>query len=200
MWTWFMNKSAVDLQSDVSLVLAGAGVPTFRQHLPRMSAELDRARRYQRVLTMAVFSIERTLTSGGGDLAAPTSNSADALWAAHVEPVPTAADGFLPIMLACVLREAMRETDIVTYASTQSRCIVAMPEVDTEEARRAVRRLHDLATRRLTSPVRAGIAIFPHDGVTLGELLRCADERAQRAVQGPHLVDTAGGAASLSFR
>lgn len=200
MWTWFRNTSAVDLQSDVSFFLAGAGVPTFRQSLPRISAELDRARRYQRVLAIALFSVDRLLAPGVSTFSAAAGNGADRSWLRHTDAALAGSDGLLPVLLACLLRENMRETDIVTYASAQLRCLVAMPEVNAAQARQAVSRVHDLAASRFTSPVRAGISVFPQHGLTLEELIRCAEEGAQRAVEGPHLVETGTGGASLTFR
>jgi hypothetical protein len=206
MFTWLMNRSAVDPQRveswptrDAAFFLAGGGVPTFRQSIPRITAELDRARRYQRALTFAIFSVDRAADPGATMFAAAPTG-ADGEWPGHAEVLPPGGGVLLSVVLACLLRETMRETDIVTYASTEGRCVVVMPEVDTAEARQALGRLHDLAASRLTSPVRAGIAVFPQDGLTLEELIRRADERAQRAVPGPHLVESDSGSTSLSFR
>ena len=60
------SKALVDLQHmdaplsrEVAAILAGAGVPTFRQALPALTAELERARRYDRPLAIALVTDAR---------------------------------------------------------------------------------------------------------------------------------------------
>jgi hypothetical protein len=169
--SWFFPKKApLELQKidarvpqTTAAILAGAGVPRFREALPGLLAELARARRYGRSLTIVLF----------------TADAADGTNASGAEPAEHAARSALnAAVLAALLRETMRDIDIVTYASALGRCVVGMPEVGRDEALLAVSRLRDLCATRLALPVRADVAVFPHDGLTLEELIRVASAKA----------------------
>jgi hypothetical protein len=186
---WFSSKKApLDLQKmDVRLpqttaaILAGAGVPRFREALPTISAELARARRYGRTLTVVLFAVDGAQPSG-------TRNG-------HPEAERDAASALCAAALAALLRETMRDIDIVTYASTLGRCVVVMPEVDRGEALLAVNRLRDLCARRLALPVRADLAVFPRDGLTLEELVRVAEAKAEPSTPAPLIGGSQEGTA-----
>lgn len=169
MWSRLFAKTAkvpaLDLQTmdigltpEVSRVLAGASVPTFRRALPAMSAEMDRARRYDRPVALALIADARR-THGDG----------------------LAASGLITAVIASVLRDVVRETDIVTYAATLGRCLLMMPEIHAVEARRALCRVGDLCASRLMFPIRGGLSTFPYDGWTLEELIRHAGEMEDEA-------------------
>jgi len=157
-------------------VLAAGGVPTFRQAVVKLFAELDRARRYKRPLAILVFMDDRqptTLAAGHSlqDAAAAALSNGSAL---------------VPAFLASVLREIVREADIVTYAATLGRCIVMMPEVPKADARLALDRIGHICANRLTFSIRAGVAAFPDDGWTLEELIQQAErteEQTRRDIQ-----------------
>jgi hypothetical protein len=175
---------------EVSIVLTGAGVPTLRQALPRMSAELDRARRYGRPLAIQLFVDDRVPKD-----AAPAAigghngnGSGDAAPASLLAPGSALATA----MAASVLREIVRGTDIVAYASAPGRCVVFMPEVTAAEARQALHRVGELCASRLAFPIRGGVAAFPENGWTLDELIRHAIEADQQSAGVP--LDVTGGA------
>lgn len=186
MTTWFaLKKSTPDVHRrdprsflDISHVLARAGVPGFRQALPRLAAEFGRARRYQHALTIALFGTDGFAPAGGVDPLATAGNGANGASAASAQIAPP---GLLPAVLASVLRESTREEDVVTYAASLGRCIVAMPETDGAQAQQAVSRLRELGIRRLLCPVHASLAAFPQDGLTLEELIRQAEQEAVRS-------------------
>ena len=58
------DKSLV-VPSDMLPVLERGGVPTLREALPRLSNELDRARRHSRPLSVVVFGLDPVATDMG---------------------------------------------------------------------------------------------------------------------------------------
>src|ERR1700741_2985143 len=58
------DKSLV-VPSDMLPVLQRGGIPTLREVLPRLSSELDRARRHSRPLSVAVFGLDPVATDMG---------------------------------------------------------------------------------------------------------------------------------------
>jgi hypothetical protein len=174
-----LNLQTIDdrLAPEFASVLAGAGVPGFRQALPRLTAEFDRARRHEHALAVALFCADC-------DLAHAARSGGDGSAGTEIPLLPPEGHGLFPAVLATVLRECTRETDIVTHSAGLGCCILAMPETDDTQARAAEKRLRDIGARRLRFPVRATIATFPKDGWTLEELIRVAEEeRLQPASQ-----------------
>jgi hypothetical protein len=171
MFTWLFMKRLppreakhVDsrLPQEMAFLLAGAGVPTYRQALPQMAAELARARRYGRPLSIV-------LVSSGGPQAADGAPAALAGWGGQ----PASPLG--PVVLASLLREVMREEDLISYAAARQRCLVMMPEVALEDAQQAVERVTAICAHRFGLSVRAGIAAYPVDGWTLEDLITRAE-------------------------
>ncbi len=181
MLTWLTTKrSTLDVQTldswlprEFQDLLANLGVPGFRQALPKMVAELHRARRYQHALTVALFGSDEPAKAGAAAAEAHRISEATAL---HAFASDGGAHGLYPAILASVLREDTRETDIVAYTAALGRCLVAMPETDASQAQLAVTRLRELGLRRLKIPVHVSLAAFPRDGCTLDELIRVAKE------------------------
>ena len=174
MLTWFGQKSTHPLASssglslDISHVLARAGIPGYRQALPLITSEFERARRYNHPLSLALFGMVTAIEAAG---ASSSRNG-------HGTPE---AAGLFPAVLASLLRESTREIDIVTYVAMLARCLVLMPETDRPAAEYAVRRLRTLAGQRLLTPVTTGVAVFPADGLVLDELVRLAAAQPLRA-------------------
>ncbi len=189
MLTWFTlrnskpNARRLDAQAlDITHVLARAGVPGYRQALPLLTAEFERARRYQHALSLVLFGADgfSGASNGNGDSAG----------------MPPGGYGLFPTLLASMLRESTRATDIVTYAATLGRCVVLMPETAREQAELAVRRLRELTVSRLLMPVSTGLAVFPTDGLVLEELVRLATAQPHAGRDGRlAAIDAASGKA-----
>lgn len=145
----------------LSRLLDGAGVPTLRQALPHIAAELERARRYGRPFTVMILSVG--ICDRSAELP-PDSGLTDAPQSSIFSP-----------MLASFLREALRGCDLVTYASIDARCVVSLPEVDAAGARLTIHRLRTLCSARLAARLRVGAATFPDHALTLDDLLDWAD-------------------------
>ena len=191
-----LNHSILDLSQmdtalswEVSRLLAASGVPTVRQAFPRLVKELDRARRYARPLAIMIVADHRGAgpthqSSTGPDVVDGASSPA------RVVPAVSPGSVLIPVFVASVLREVMREADIITYAAALRRCVVMMPEVNRAEAIRARSRVGELCASRLDFAVRAGIAVFPEDGWTLDDLISNAEHSADRHAAARQEVET----------
>jgi hypothetical protein len=146
------------------------GVPQLREALPLITAEFERARRYERTVTIAVFAVA---PNGTGSASSAPENGRNG--------AAPGDDRLLPAVLASVVRQAMRETDLVACDAAGRRCIVVMPEIGAEEGRQAVSRMRQLCTARLSCAIRADIAVFPRDGWMFLDLVDLAQRQARSA-------------------
>jgi hypothetical protein len=169
---WLFGRKVDRTAMSIHVILSEAGVPRLQKALPLINGELQRARRYGRTMTIALLWGE----SGAAGEASVEHGTAHP---------PHSHASVVPALIAALLRETMREIDIVTYASGIDRCVVVMPESGDEEARLAFARLRRMCSDRLEMPVHATLAVFPADGLTLGELIRAADENGRPAVLQP---------------
>jgi diguanylate cyclase (GGDEF)-like protein len=136
----------------------------------RLAIELGRARRYGKLLTIAVIDADHF----------------KALNDAHGHPL-----GDLVLQkIGAILRESCRQSDTVgRYGGEEF--VVLLPETDIETAQRKVEYLRDLVARtpielgatgeRLQITISAGLASFPQDGQEAAELFALADERMFQA-------------------
>jgi len=153
----------------------------------RLAIELSRARRYGKVLTLAVIDADRF----------------KALNDTHGH----AAGDFVLKKIGALLRDSFRQSDTTARYGGEE-FVVLLPETDIEAARRKVESLRELVAatpiqlgllaQSVQITISAGLASFPDDGDDAAELLAAADERMFRAKrQGRNLV-VAGPEAVLS--
>ena len=161
MWFWLSGKNNERRRST-------AEVPDLHGALPRIAAEFERARRYERTVTVAVFTV-----APAGRQASIAAIAGDRVAAADHESETN--------HLCPVVREAVRETDLVVCDPVARRCVVVMPEIGPEEGRRAVARMRELCASRLQCPVRGDLAVFPRDGWVFPDLVEVAQKQAQSA-------------------
>src|SRR5262245_61266321 len=165
------RDKSLGVAHDMIPVLASGGVPTLREALPKLSSELDRARRHSRPLSIAVFGLDPVATDIGRSPAA-----SDSLGQAQTGLFP-----LLSALLAPSLREAVRQTDIVSYTTREAQSLVVMPETTAEGARRTIVRLIQMSSIQVLCPLRIGIASFPDDGWTLEDVILRAEEEWARS-------------------
>jgi hypothetical protein len=173
------DKSLVG-PNDMLPILERGGVPTLREVLPRLSSELDRARRHSRPLSVAVFGLDPVATDMGRARFASESDG-------HTQ---TGLFPLLSALLAPSLREALRQTDIVSYTTREAQSLVAFPETTADGARRTISRLLQIPAIQVLCPLRIGLAAFPDDGWTLEDVIVRAEEEWARS--GPVHVDGRG--------
>jgi GGDEF domain-containing protein len=128
------------------LGLADAGaLPTFHELLPLFERELRRARRYERPLSVLVLAFET------------------------VEPIHIAQ--LRVLHLGALLRDTLRESDLVAYAAESQEFVAVLPETDSVAAEQSAKRIHRLLVSRMATGLRAAVAVFPHGGLTLDDLV-----------------------------
>ena len=180
-------------------------IPTFQELRPALDGELRRSRRYERPLAVLVVvpDVEPLPTvngngssSGNGSSighSVPNGNGArahgvhDAHGASNGGPggheinsaiVPVYWAQLRFLMLGSLLCGTLRESDVVSYAAELHEFVALLPECTGAAARQAVDRLHQVYSNRMAIGVRAGIAVYPADGLTLDDLL----DHARRAL------------------
>jgi hypothetical protein len=152
-------------------VIESGGVPSLREALPWLSSELDRARRHSRPLTIVVFGLDPFVADVGRiRLASESSGQTE-----------TALFPLLSALLAPSLRDALRQTDIVTYTTRDAQSLVVLPETTADAARQTIGRLLQTASIQVLCPLRVGLAAFPDDGWTLEDVILHAEEEWARS-------------------
>lgn len=149
--------------------------------------EFARARRYEQTLTIVAVSAAprdedhdgRSAANGGANGQGTDSNGALEDSDEAVADSSRNRPDVLPLLAAVGLREALRESDVLCYRPMEGRFVLGLPQSDGDEARQAMDRVGELFHRRLRIDLIAGAASFPADGLTLEDLERTANERAE---------------------
>ena len=175
------RDKSLSVPRDMLPVLDNGGVPTLREVLPKLSSELDRARRHSRPLSVAIFGLDPVATDIGRSPVTIDSQSGN----------QTALFPLLSALLAPSLREALRQTDIVSYTTREAQSLVVLPETTAEGATRTIERLVQMSSIQVLCPLRIGVASFPEDGWTLEDVILRAEEEWARS--GPMHLDAGTG-------
>ena len=165
---------------DIFPVMESGGIPSLREALPRLSTELDRARRHSRPLTLVVFGLDPFAT----DVRARLTSESNGQTQTPLYPL-------LSALLAPSLRDALRQTDIVSYTTKEAQSLVAFPETTADAARQTISRLLQMSAIQVLCPLRVGLAAFPDDGWTLEDVIVHAEEEWARS--GPIPADGGQG-------
>lgn len=143
-----------------------SGIRTVREALPELTAELDRARRYENPLALVVMTVDpadRDVHREG-----PSANGDRPI-------LETKVPQLVSILVTSLIEDGFRESDVVSYSPADDRYVVLLAESDGRDARQAVERLESLIRERAMVSLRSGVAEFPGDGLTLEDLLRAAE-------------------------
>ena len=154
------------------LVRRGAGVQRLGEAMGTFMAELDRARRYEHTLALAVLAPRRAADSVEID--------GDPMLDGEPVVLETRVPGLVSLLAGSLLREALRESDILAYDALEDRFVIMLAQTQREDAHDALQRLERIVRMRLRLATSAGMALFPKDGLTMEDLLRRA-EQAWRA-------------------
>ncbi len=159
-----------------------AVLSTMAEAVDSLSAELDRARRYNHSLSVVVLSASPLMELVEHRDGHPNGNEAAAL--------ETSLPQVVSLLAAGVLRDVVRKSDIVCYWPSENRFVLALAESDVHSGGKALRRFEELFRSRLRLNVHAGLARFPDDGLTLDALVSKA---GIRALEGPSTRRPANG-------
>jgi hypothetical protein len=154
-----------------SLASKATGIPAFRKSLPEFAREFARARRHQRPLAVAVLCLgsDQLAEQMASLIGEPGNGSVTSRMQllGHTTQLVSFA-------LGSILRDVLRESDIVTYGAADDRYVVLLTDSNESQAQQVVQRLNELFYKRMSARLRAGIAVFPTDGLTLEELVSSA--------------------------
>lgn len=126
-----------------------------------LKMELERARRYERGLSIVVLAVELLSESRDAD----DASDGDGRLRGAGPPQ------MVSLVAAAGLREMVRQSDVLCYQATENRFVLALAESSADEARHALTRIRTILRERLELSIRAGIARFPDDALTLPELI-----------------------------
>lgn len=135
------------------------GLPTLRVSLPLLTAELRRARRYERPLALLAIGFDKSVATHDAGI-----ESISFL------PPTVLATQMVFYVLGSLVRDSLRETDLAVYSAEHHLYVVLLTESGEAEARCAVDRISRVIHDRLGVSLCAGVAEFPHDGLTLEDL------------------------------
>lgn len=138
--------------------------------------ELERARRYERGLSVSVLTVEPSDAVVNGTL--------DPDGTARVFTKASGPPQVVALLAAAGLRDMLRQSDVLCYQPTENRFVLALAESDAEEAEKALVRIRGIFRERLGLDVQAGISRFPDDALTLAGLMDSAASRGARARTG----------------
>lgn len=167
---WQRWSAAAAVHRAISLASQATGIPLYRRAHLQLAEELARARRYQHPLTVLVVSLasdepvalaRHGLTAGG--------NGSSASSMQHML--------FFQLTFSLVgspVRQALRESDILTYDAANHQYVILLTESTTSQALQAARRLQTLLYQQTHIQVRVRVAEFPTDGLTMEELVNSA--------------------------
>ena len=145
-----------------------AAVPRYRRSQARMTAELERARRYRHPLTVIVLAVDYEQHKQKKKHLVSISGNAEF------------SSPFFFSLVSALLRDNARGSDLVSYDVTNDCYVMMLPESDTAAAEKAVARMQELIVQRAKVTLQFGIAEYPADGLILADLVSRAHARSQR--------------------
>jgi hypothetical protein len=157
--------------SRLGVHLEALSIPVFRQVHPRLAFELRRARRYEHPLSVIILR-----PHGHGDGHIVGSHGGMPAIAPQREREPLSY-----LLLGSYLRNNLRETDLLVSAPERLLFAAFLPETDEQGARMAVRRLIRGLSQFGAFGVRAGVAEFPRDALTVEDLFEHASQACDGA-------------------
>ncbi len=164
-------------------------VPLLREAISDFQLELSRSRRYERSFSVVLLatSVPEANASAHGrpNQSRPAGRAA---WAWE-RPQPH----FTALFMGARLRDLLRQSDRIAYASSDDRFVIALPETDQDQARQALQRIKPELQAWVRMDCGAGIAAFPEDGLTFSELVERAEAHWHRQLE-LHEVSTNGAA------
>jgi len=152
---------------EVRLALEAARVPVFRQCAPQVDQELRRCRRYRHPLSALVLGMKPESLQEAIEQLRGGSRRTNPWFRRHFECTAQ-------LMLGWIVRDGTRETDLVCYAADHDLYAVFMPEAGAEAALASAERLGVIFQRRSSVMLKAGLAAFPTDALTLEDLFQRA--------------------------
>ena len=166
-WGWRKKQNSDQVASGSQRALL-SNIPTYQSMLPYMTFELTRGRRYNHNLSMLILGLDHSQKQELLNNNRSDSNQ----WGNE-----QLASKFLFSLIGTILREGLRDSDILSCEILNDRFIVQLTDTDNAKAIRAVARLNAMVYDQVNTRLRAGIAEFPSNGLTIEDLLKYAEMR-----------------------
>ena len=144
--------------------LDAASIPSFRNSIEHLNKELSRARRSHRPLSVIV--IEHHPTESVSNSRRQSDNPES------IRFFSRRREAGITDYLLCgkIIRDALRDIDITSYAAVNNQFIIVLPESTKSEARDALRRIKGIIGIG-ADQLLAEVAEFPNDGLILDDLV-----------------------------
>jgi predicted signal transduction protein with EAL and GGDEF domain len=141
-------------------------IPSQHRSFRQLKRELERARRYQRPLSLVVVNLEDLGPQQAASSAGSNEGSASRQTEQNVLIVSA--------IVGRLVRDTLREGDLLAYNAAHNRYIVALPETNKAHALLLAARLQALVWERAGLRPTVAVTEFPTDGLTTEELLNRA--------------------------
>ncbi|HMB71860.1 MAG TPA: hypothetical protein VKU85_21295 [bacterium] len=158
-------------------------VPSLRARMPALHSEVDRARRYERSLSVVVIQLDDATTLGASlGLVDPESGAGIANEQARA--MIQAARHVMFWNVGYVLNDLLRENDVAACDLPERRYVILLPEAEEQEARQTAQRLEKRILEGAGVHVRPGVAVYREHGLTIEHLLESAAAMSDRMAKG----------------
>ncbi|MFQ5627682.1 MAG: diguanylate cyclase domain-containing protein [bacterium] len=161
------KKTKDNMANNTQLALLSS-IPSYQSTLPYMTFELTRARRYNHTLSVLILGIE----SGQKEELLKKNKNLANQWGNE-----QLAAKFLFSLIGTILRESLRDSDILSFELVNDRFVILLTDTDEKKARNAVVRLNNLVNEQIQTQLKAGVAEFPSNGLTIEDLIKYAQTR-----------------------
>jgi GGDEF domain-containing protein len=166
-FSWGNRKKKDDRAANSQRTLQSS-IPSYQSTLPYMTFELTRARRYNHTLSVLIMGLEQAQK----DELVAKNKGRSKQWGNE-----QLASKFLFSLIGSIIRESLRDSDILSYEVVNDRFIILLTDTDEKKARNAVERLNDLVQEQIQTRLKAGVAEFPSKGLTIEDLLKYAQTK-----------------------
>jgi len=137
---------------------------SYKNSIPLFNFEIERARRYEHALSIAVFRKKRPNETKNGS-SANGSHGRDASSTSH---------SFA--QAGTILRDHLRNTDVLAYDLTHNRFVLLLSNTAAQEASNASIRLCEIVRKEMKLDLSVGISQLGKHGFTLDHLVSHSDK------------------------
>lgn len=178
---WLEKRNRKYNNPVISSFLDAASIPSFRNSIGKINQELSRARRSHSSLSVLVISLQKSEPVVKTKQPAKNSELQKIL---SLQKETNVTDFLL---CGTVMRDALRDIDIITYAAANFQYIIVLPESTKLKAEYALTRIKEVVGRSTAAQFNAGIAEFPNDGLILEDLVAYATNSMNNESSMAHL-------------
>jgi GGDEF domain-containing protein len=173
--TWMVSRALRDFMQAVEAISMPEGRPqllSYDKVQERIRAEMGRARRHQRPISVAMIELDPSTFEA--TLHQAVRDAQAAMIARYVQ-----------VRLGLFLAKHVRGTDVIAHQADGGRFLLLAPETPSEQTRELLKRLAHEVEDQMDIRFRYSIADFPNGALTSEELLRKVTEDLQRSSPSP---------------